>query len=277
MVVLVIPASLLSGGATWFGVRNLVIIINEDAPAGEWPVDIEGLESLGLVVLGFVLNFVLSIVFAIAGTRLVMSGRFGTAQLWSEALAASVRRIPPVIGWGLIGALVVIAVVLAMALITGIIAVVSPVLGIVVGIVVFVSGGLVLLGRYGMIFTTPMIAARGSRNPIVVNRITAGSTWGLVGRALLLVLVTSAASLAGSIVTGPLGAIGGSQPLDPDSNVIRLTDLIGGNIGIFMLVQLMNAIVVSVASLIWHLGQGLLFEDLGGQIDPELRPSSEAG
>ncbi|MBT8241480.1 MAG: hypothetical protein KJN63_09660, partial [Acidimicrobiia bacterium] len=121
------------------------------------------------------------------------------------------------------------------------------------------------------LFTTPMIGAKGQRSPNVVARITQGSTWGLVGRALLLVLVASAASLAGSIVTGPLGAIGGTQPVDPESNVIRLTDVIGGNIGIFMLVQLMNAIVVAVVGLLWHVGQGLLFEDLGGEVDPELR------
>ncbi len=276
MVVLVIPASLGTGGATWVGVRNLVIIINEDAAAGEWPIEVEGLESLGLVVLAFVLNFLLSIVFSIAGTRLAMSGRFGRTQLWSEALASSFMRIPPVFGWGIVGAFLFIAAFLVMAIVTGITSVVSPVLGIVVGITVFIVGGLVLIGRYGMIFTTPMIAARGWRNPTVVNRITTGSTWGLVGRALLLILVTSAASLAGSIITGPLGTLGGSQPVDPDANVIRLTDLIGGNIGIFMLVQLMNAIVVSVGSLIWHVGQGLLFEDLGGQIDPELRPSAES-
>jgi hypothetical protein len=275
MVVLVIPASLAAGGATWAGVRNLVIVINEDAPAGEWPVEFEGLDSLALVGLAFALNFLLSIVFSIAGTRLALSGRFGRAQLWNEALAASFMRIPPVLGWGIVGALLFITAFLALAIVTGIASVVNPVLGIVVGIGLFIVGGLVLIGRFAMIFTTPMIAARGWRNPNVVNRITAGSTWGLVGRALLLLLVTSAASLAGSIVTGPLGALGGSQPVDPDSNVIRLTDLIGGNLGIFMIVQLMNAIIVSVASLIWHVGQGLQFEDLGGQIDPGLRPPDE--
>jgi hypothetical protein len=271
MVVLVIPASLVSGLATWFGVRNLVIIIDEDASADQWPIDVEGLESLGLVVAGLALNFLLSIVFSIAGTRLAMSGRFGTAQQWNEAFATSIKRLPTVIGWGIVAMLFFGASLLLLTLLTVVVGLVSPVLAIFVGIVAFAVGGLVLLGRFGMLFTTPMIGAKGSRNPSLVARITRGSTWGLVGRALLLVLVTSAASLAGSIVTGPLGAIGGTQPVDPDSNVIRLTDLVGGNIGIFMLVQLMNAIIVAVAGLLWHVGQGLLFEDLGGEVDPELR------
>ncbi|MFW2383648.1 MAG: DUF2510 domain-containing protein [Acidimicrobiales bacterium] len=275
MVVLVIPASLLAGGATWFGVRNLVIIIDEDAAGNEWPISFEGLESVGLVVLAFALNFLLSMVFSIAGTRLAMSGRFASSQLWSQALATSIRRILPVIGWGIVGVVIFVGALLAMSVLTGFATFLSPAVGILVGLVVFVVGGLVLFGRYAMIFTSPMIAGSGSRNPLVVNRITAGSTWGLIGRGVLLVLVISAASLAGSIITGPLGTLGGSQPVDPDANVIRLTDLIGGNIGIFMLVQLMNAIVVSITALMWHVGQGLLFEDLGGELDPELRPSAD--
>lgn len=276
MAVLVIPASLVSGVATWFGVRNLVIIIDEDAPAGEWPIEFQGLDSLGLLAAGLVINFVLSIVFYVAGTRLAMSGRFGPPQTWSSALATSMKRLPPVIGWGIVAGLFFVASLVLMTIVTVFAGLISPALGVVVGIVVFIVGGLVLLGRFGMLFTTPMIGASGARNPNLVGRITNGATWGLIGRALLLIVVTSAASLAGSIVTGPLGAIGGTQPVDPDSNVIRLTDLIGGNIGLFMLIQLMNAIIVAVSGLLWHVGQGLLFEDLGGPVDPEMRPAADS-
>ncbi|MBT8240241.1 MAG: DUF2510 domain-containing protein, partial [Acidimicrobiia bacterium] len=128
MVVLVIPASLLSGIGTWFGVRNLVIIIDEDAPADQLPFEVEGLESLGLVVAGLVLNFFLSIVFSIAGTRLAMSGRFAPAQHWSEALTTGVRRLPPVLGWGIVAALFFGTSLVLLTLLTVVVGFLSPVL-----------------------------------------------------------------------------------------------------------------------------------------------------
>jgi hypothetical protein len=140
---------------------------------------------------------------------------------------------------------------------------------------VFLVGGLILYGRYGMMFTSPMIAERGYRSPLVVHRITKHATWGLIGRSLLLVLITMAASLAGTAITGPLGSLGGGQTLEPGAEVIRVADVVGGNMGIFMLVQLMNAVVGALTVLIWHVGMALLFDDLGGQIDEELRDRPE--
>ncbi len=53
--------------------------------------------------------------------------------------------------------------------------------------------------------------------------------------------------------------------------MIRVADLLGGNLGLFLLITLVNSIIGGVASLLWHVGQANLFEDLGGVIDPELR------
>ncbi|NNE96827.1 MAG: DUF2510 domain-containing protein [Acidimicrobiales bacterium] len=271
MVVLVIPAALLGGLGFWAGLRDVVFIVDEDPQPGEWPIDVDGLDSIGLLAAAFVLNVVLTLLFSIAGARLAISGRFDPPRNWADALRVGVARLPVVIGWGIVASAIVIGIVIALIVLTALVGVVSAGLAVVVGILVFGVGALVLFGRYGMVFTSPMIAARGSRNPLVVHRITEGATWGLIGRGMLLVLVTAAASLAGSIVTGPLGTLGGSQPIEPDGDIIRLVDVIGGNVGIFLIVQLMNAIVAAVAALIWHVGQGLLFEDLGGEIDPELR------
>ena len=183
------------------------------------------------------------------------------------------RRLPVVIGWSIVGMSLIIGAVIALIVLMALIGVVSAGLAVLVGILALLAGGLALLGRYGMIFTSPMIAARRWRNPLVVHRITQGATWGLIGRVTLLFLVMSGTSLAGSLVTGPLGTLGGSQPIEPGGTTMRLVDVFGGNIGVFLIVQLMNAIVAAVAVLIWHVGQGLLFEDLGGEIDPELRIS----
>jgi len=274
-VILIVPASLVAAIGTWYGIRDLVFSIDEDAVGN--PFSFEGTGGLPLVAAALVINLILTVVYSIGGTRLAMSSRFGNKMGWSEALSSGFSRILPVFGWSIVGVALFMVALAVMVGITAVAGVVNPGLGIPVGLVLFVVGGLALYGRYSMILSSPIVAAKGSRNPRTVHRITMGSTWGLIGRVCLLLLITTAASFAGSALSSPLASIGGTQPIEQGDNVIRFTDLLGGNVGIFMLVQLMSAIVGALTVLLWHVGQSTLFEDLGGEIDPVLRSSADSG
>ncbi len=277
VVVLVVPASLLFAGVLWGTLRDVVIRIDDNAPSDEFPISVEGFEDFslagtgGLLILGLLLNILLTLVFSVSGTRLVMSGRFGEAMSWSKGLASGFRRLPAMIGWTIVGFGLVVVAFIALVVVTAVAGAVSGGLAVLVGLIAFLGVGLLLFGRYSMIFSSPMVGATGSRNPRTVHRITSGLWGGLLGRTLLLVLVTTAASFAGSVITGPLGAVGGAQSPTGNEEILRIADMVGGNIGIFMIIQLISAIVSAFTVLLWHVGMSVLFEDLGGDVDPELR------
>ncbi len=268
-VILLIPAALISAVAIWFGIRDLVLIVDEQNSAE--PFRIEGAESLPVAGLGLAANLLFTFLFAICATRLALSGRFGPAMSWEDSLGSGLRRLLPSIGWTLVGGFVLVV---AFAILLAVSALLGP-FGVLVGIILFLALFTFGFGRYAMAFTTPYVAASGSRNPLAVHRATRGHTAGTTGRTFLLFLIAVTASLAGSFVTGPVAALGGAEPVEAGDTVFRIADILGGNLGLFLLTTLVNSIIGAVATLLWHVGQASMFEDFGGQMDPELRESRE--
>ncbi len=264
-VILLVPAALVSALGLWFGIKDLLIIIDNEATAN--PFSVEGADSLGIAGLGLVANLVLTFLFSVCAARLAMSGRFEPAIGWAEGLTSGLRRFLPAIGWTLFAGLIVVMIFAAVITVSVLLGPIGGLFGVLVLLVLFVVG----YGRYAMVFTIPYVAGAGHRNPLSAHRVTAGHTGGLIGRTFLLVLITLTVSLAGSFITGPVAALGGAEPVSSEDTVIRLADFLGGNLGLFLLTTLVNSIIGGVASLVWHVGQANLFEDLGGVIDPELR------
>ncbi len=273
MVILVIPGSLISSFGVWATLRD--VVISFDSQAETLDFNVEGFGSPLLLGLSLGANFLFTLVFNVAVVRLAMANRFEPNADWGSSLTSGLARVPVVLGWTLVGIVLMVIVSVAMILTVALAAVVAPVLALFVGLGMFVLG-LVLFGRFSMIFSSPMSAARGARNPLEVNRIGRGRTMAMLGRCALLALVAFVANLAGSAISGPLSSLGGTQPIDPDVEVIRFVDLVGSNVGLFMLLQLVVALVGAIAVLLWHVGQSLLFEDLGGKLDPELRQPGES-
>lgn len=267
LVVLLVPGSIVSSLATWYSIRNFVLRIDDAAGS----IELDGLENLGLLIPALVLNLVLSFVFAIAVTRIGMSGRFEAAFGWGDGLTDGFRRFFPVLGWSVVAGLALLGAFVVMAVGVGVLGLVGGA-AIALGILGVLVAGAVVFGRYSMAFTTPMVAASGWRSIATVHRVTSGHTWAVLGRTLLLVLVAFAALLAGSVVTGPLAALGGGGgTIEPDADVIRFADILGGNLGFFLLNGVVNTVVSAATLVLWHLGLSVLFEDLGGTVDPELR------
>ncbi len=270
LVVLLVPASLVSALGLWYGIRDLVIRIDENAPAGENPISFEGLGPLGFLAVALVVNVVLTFVFTIASTRLIMSGRFESGFAWSRGLTSGIRSFFPILGWSIVAGLAFAGFIVVFAVAAVALGLVGAI-GIFLAVIVALVGGVYVFGRYALAFTSPMVAAKGQRSIARVHQLTKGRAGGTIGRVGLLVLVSIAASLAGSLVTGPLAAMGGGETFNPDTEVIRFVDLLGGNLGLFLLTNLMNTVVSAVSLLVWHIGLSLVFEDLGGTVDPELR------
>ena len=273
MIILVMPASLLSSLGVWVSLRDVVLVIGDEADAFQF--EVEGFSSPMLLGVSLGANIILTLLFNVAVVRLVLGNRFEPLVDWSSSLRSGVARFPAVLGWTLVGALMLAVVAIVIILSVAFSAVISPIFGVLVGIGLFAVVPLFLFARYSMIFSSPMAGARGARNPMEVHRVGRGRTMAMLGRGLLLGLVAFVANLAGSAITGPVSAAGGTQPIDPDLGIIRFVDVVGNNMGLFMLLQLAVAIVGSIAVLIWHVGMSLHFEDLGGKLDPEIRPAAD--
>ncbi len=272
MIILVMPASLLSSVGVWGVMRDVVVTVDDGSNGPT--VDFEGFTSPILLGLSLGANFILILLFNLSVIRLLLGNRFTPLVDWSSSLRSAIAKFPAVLGWTLLGIGLLIGLTIGMGIFTSVAVEISPLLGVLVGLGLFVVVPLILWGRYSMIFTSPMAAASGARNPMEVHRITRGRALGVFGRCLLLALVSLAAYLAGSVITGPLSVVGGTQPVDPDSGVFRIADAVGNNRELFMLLQLGVSIFGSLAVLIWHIGVALLFEDLGGKLDPDLRPEA---
>jgi hypothetical protein len=270
LVILLVPASLISALGLWYGIRDLVMRIDENAPAGEWPISFEGLGPPGFLAVALVVNIVLTFLFTITSTRLIMSGRFEAGFSWNQGLTSGLRSFLPVLGWSILAGLAFVGFVIGFTVVAVALGFAGAI-GVFLVVVLALTGGVYVFGRYVLAFTSPMVAAKGQRSVARVHQLTKGRVGGTIGRVALLVLVSIAASLAGSLVTGPLAALGGGETFNPDTEVIRFVDLLGGNLGLFLLTNLMNTVVSAVSLLVWHVGLSLVFEDLGGGVDPELR------
>ena len=272
IVVLVLPGSLLSSLGVWTTLRDVVITFATEGDQLEF--DVDGFNDPLLLGLSLGANFFFTLLFNVAVVRLALANRFEPLADWSTSLRSAVGRFPAVLGWTLVGLALFVAVAVVVIVGIAIFATISPILGVLMGIVLVVLIPLFLFARYSMIFSSPMAGAKGARSPMEVHRIGRGRTMAMLGRCLLLALVAFVANLAGSAITGPISSAGGTQPFDPELQVIRFVDLVGTNMGLFMLLQLVVAIVGAIAVLIWHVGMTVMFEDLGGKLDPEIRETA---
>ena len=186
--------------------------------------------SVDVVVGGSVVVEVVELVVVVAGLawatvylaqiRVIHDARLGVHPSLGAALAAAVRALPRLLGWGLalIGVLVGVVIVIA---VLGALAPALAVIGVIALAVVGVWAS-VKLAFVGAAVVVPVDGQNALRASAEVSR---DRWWSVFGRLLLLSLVAAGISLGLGLLTSPFG---GSPSEDDFDDVIVLRDLPDG-------------------------------------------------
>jgi hypothetical protein len=262
LVVITLPIDLASSAATWVGVQDVVVRFAED--------DTMSLTGAGpllwlALVLTLVSTFAKVVLLAAAG-RHVLAARTGVPEPWSDTLAATVRRLPRTVGATLLFAVGLVVAYFAAVIPLVLLAVVAPVLS-VVGFVlaVFVVGAYVV--RCGLGTVASVVAPAGQGGMLRSLRLTQGHTVPLIGRMLMLAMISFTMVLIGSLFASPF--ISG-EPVELGADDLRLSEVFGTNLAAFGLGQLLASLSVGAATALIGGALGLLHADLGGPVDDSI-------
>ena len=273
IVVLLVPSTLLQGASVWLLLRDGSF--ERDLETGAL-VDVDIPADAGTILFAVVAALVALLTwvyFLVAASHQALSCVEDTPAPWSQSMMVGLRRFgrgivatAPIVG-AFVGVYLVIVV---------LVAAVTP-----VGILL-VFAALPLLGwlfvRLALAQVAAAIAPRDSSAARLSWRLTAGRYWAFFGRMLILLLVTVSFWTVASVVSSIFTAIvGESSTLDPEAARIAFRDLIGGNIAVFSIGQLFNALANGASAVVWAVGLMSLYRAVGGPVDDELTtPVTEA-
>jgi hypothetical protein len=91
--------------------------------------------------------------------------------------------------------------------------------------------------------------------------------WGLLGRLLLLAVISFLFSILTSVVAAPFTAAvsgGSGAEVTPGADEVRLGDLMGNNPAVFSIGQLFSALGQGAATVLWSIGLALIYRRLQG-------------
>ena len=263
VVVLALPTALAAAAALYYGLRDVVLIIDETDNIFE----VQGFEATSAVVMAVavLVNVLASFVLSAAVARHAVFARTDRAERWNESLQGGLRRAPRVLG---VTILVALAYVLPVAVLIGI-SIPMPAL-LLITLPAIIVGTLWFWVRMTFATTAAAVAPRERASMSVSLRLSKGVFGALLGRLCLLVLVVIGAQLASTVITAPLAAWSGNPtPIAAGDTEIRMIDLFGGNAFIFGLQQVIGSLVGGFVACLYGAGMAILYLDLGGPLDEE--------
>ena len=269
---LVVLLSLLPGipvaFLTYVAFKDVTLVIDQDEQTGvvnEFSID--GFEASRLIpVIGLTLvSYLVGLVLATAAILQIERASANAPQRWDESLRQALRRFPRVLGVTLLVGLVLLAV-SALAVVAnvavGTVAPVALLLSLPATVFVVVWAAI----RLSLATTNATLAPKGISSIPESLRLTAGRSWPLFGRFLLLFLVLAGVQLVSRLATAPVTAVLG--PDTPDfttASETPLIDLMGGSLFLFLFTQLVGILAGGVATALLSAGLVGLYRDLGGR------------
>ncbi len=262
ILIFVLAVSLPSSYAIWYALRDTVITIDQDS--GVLDLDYGGSETwLFVASAGFPISIVLSFLLKGAAIRQAMAVKAETPESWSDSVRAVLGRSRRLIGFSALRAAIY-------WFLIGVITIGAALSPIMVLLIPFLGAGLfffwVRLSFLGQVATL----ADDAVNPMAESwRLSGGRFWPLFGRLLLLAALAFNLILASGIIGSPFTAIaggGGTAPIEPTSDVIRLNDLMGSNPSVFALGSVFNALGLGANYVLAAVGTTLLYRNLGGPV-----------
>lgn len=256
IVVLILPSGIISGLLTYYTVRDARILFTYDSDEVISDLSFDGFNGAlaALAGFGFVVNLLASFVLAAAVSRLVVFARIDRAEQWTSSLAGGLRRSPRVLGVSLLTGLGAVMLLISTALFWPLLVLTIPLL------VVFIV-------RLSLATTSAAVAPKGTGAIANSIRLTKTFSWPIFGRLVLMLLVIVGTQLVVGLVSAPFAGDGATfQNGDPE---LRLIDLLGGNLAVFIFQQIVGGIIGGFTSAFYGAGMAVLYLDRGGELDEE--------
>jgi hypothetical protein len=262
---LFVPASVLSGGATYAAIDGIRF---ED---GEWSgVSTARITVAVVLVLTFMVFFA---AYSAAVVRQAHAALAGSPEPWSASLTGGLSRTPRVVGvalliWGT--ALVVMVLLTLLGAVLGLGGVLAMTL------LVIPLALVVWWTRSGMATTAAALAPPGTGSLRTSLRLTSGRFAAFLGRFLLLLILWIAIQLATSIVTAPIAGQATTPPedalvIDEDTGAIERFDLdafVPDNVGVIGFTLVASALILAAARTLSMVGRASLYRSAGGPTEP---------
>ncbi|MGF1597701.1 MAG: DUF2510 domain-containing protein [Acidimicrobiales bacterium] len=265
IVLLAIPPGLLNGVAVWYVLRNAVLVTNSDTGEFSFTNPGAGPELYAVVVISFLALVVATVYLAVAASRQARAQHDGAPEIWSASMLDGLRRLPRALGFtALVGGALVLAYVVMI-----VIGVAAPVT-LILSFPVWLVGSFLIATRLSLGIIGASLAPAGVSALAASWHATGGRFWTVLGRLVLLVIISISLSLVTSVAATPFLAIGGggaSSPAGANGDELRLADLMGDNPATFAIGQLFSALGNGVATVVWAIGLTLLYRDLGGPVE----------
>ncbi len=262
IVVVSFPIDLLAAGATWMGLRDLVITITDDNA-----VSADGATPwLGVAAVALLAGLFTKAIVGIAAARHVLAARTGVPEVWSDTMRFVALRTPRIAGAVLLFALAFLGFYLVVAVALAALGAVVPLLG-VVGFFAAVFALLAFLGRIGLGPIAAGVAPPGFGGLRRSLNLTQGLTRPLAARLAMLAMIGLTMVLIASFFTAPF--LGG-EAITLDERPLILSDLAGSNAAGFVTGQVISSLVLGAFAALAGGAFGLLFADLGGPLDPSI-------
>lgn len=264
IVLLVVPTGLLNGFAVWLSLRGATLTSN--STTGEVSFSNPGANAgnYWLMVLSVIGSMLAWLLLTLAVARQANAMADEEPEPWSTSMLAALGRYPrglgataPIVG-ALLGIYLVVVIGIAIA----------PALG-----VLFVLASLVVLPwlvvRLGLAQVGASLAPPGERPVAISWRLTNQRFWAMFGRMALLLLITITLSLVASFLAAPFTAIagGGGEQIEPGTETIEFSQILGDNPAVFAIGQLFSALATGASTVVWAVGLTLIYRALTGPID----------
>ncbi len=264
IVVVLVPITLVNATAAYYAFRGLVVTVDEDAGTVSAVNDGVGVELYAAVAGTYLLMVLASVLLAVAATRQARAQIEERPEPWSESAIGGLRRLGRATGnlfvvWLCLFALYLVLVI-GLAL--------SPVLLLVL-LPLWLAGSFWIAIRFAFAATAASLAPSGVGSLATSRRLTSGRVTGLLGRMMLLGLLSVSVWLLLRLIATPFVALAGggdAAPLDPGATEIAVGDLLGDNPATFAVGQLFGALGSGAALVLWAAGLALLYRDLHGPL-----------
>lgn len=271
VVLFVLSIGLFNSVALWFGLENSTLTIDSDSGEADW---VYGGSSTWLMfaALSIPASAILTAMAKAAITRQAWATQAGNPEPWSisvnGAVARSRRVIAVALGRSVIYWVSALFLFLAVALNPGFI-LLAPI------VVIALLGVWVALCFIGQTAALADHEDGAYRTSLRLVRIQLGP---LIGRLLLLAMISGSMILAFGLIGAPFTAIvgGGSDTaVEFGAETIRSQDMFGQNVAVFALGSLFSALGLGANHVLTTVGTTLLYRNLGGPVGADA-PGSEA-
>jgi hypothetical protein len=212
-----------------------------------------------------VLLVLASLYLAVAAARQTNAVLADEIEPWSDSMLSGLTRLPRATGVMLaIGAMVGVG----YALVVGSV-IVSPAL-VLLTFPLWVVGSIWVMTRFALAQVAASVAPPGVRSLGTSWTLTRQRFWAVLGRMVLLLLVSIALSVVTSLVATPFTAFaGGGGGLEPGTEEIHFADVLGDNPAVLAISQLFSALGNGASTVIWVVGLMLIYRDLTGPTEIE--------